>query len=55
MTDTSKLNISKEILDSLSEEEQRVLIKALSEMSEGNDSLYQKLKYAAYDEIPMKE
>ena len=53
MTDTSKLNISKEILDSLSEEEQRVLIKTLSEMSEGNDSLYQKLKYAAYDEIPV--
>ena len=53
MTDTSKLNISKDILDSLSEEEQRVLIKTLSEMSEGNDSLYQKLKYAAYDEIPV--
>lgn len=53
MTDTSKLNISKEILDGLSEEEQRVLIKTLSEMSGGDNTLYNKLVYADYKEIPV--
>lgn len=56
MPDTSKLQLNKidpKILDNLSEQEREILLKTLSNMSKGDDKLYQKLKYQDYDEIPV--
>ena len=53
MPDISKLNIDPNILNNLSEKEKEVLLKTLSNMSKGDDKLFQELKYADYDEIPV--
>lgn len=56
MPDTSKLQLNKidpKILDNLSEQEKEILLKTLSNMSKGDDKLFQKLKYQDYDEIPI--
>lgn len=42
-----------EELNNLSEEEREVAIKILNELSSGNDSLYDKLRYEDFDEIPV--
>ena len=41
------------LLDGLSEQERKVLLKTLSEMSMGDNSLLNELKYADYKEIPV--
>ena len=53
MPDISKLNIDPNILNNLSEQEKEVLLKTLSGISKGDDKLFQSLKYADYDEIPV--
>lgn len=53
MPDISKLNIDPKILDSLSEQEKKVLLETLSNMSKGDSGLYQQLKYQDFDEIPV--
>ena len=53
MPDISKLNIDPNILNSLSEQERKVLLKTLSDISKGDNNSFQKLKYADYDEIPV--
>ena len=53
MPDISKLNIDPNILNSLSEQEKKVLLKTLSDISKGDNKSFQKLKYADYDEIPV--
>ena len=56
MPDTSKLQLNKidpKILDNLSEQEREILFKTLSNISKGDDKLFQKLKYQDYDEIPV--
>lgn len=53
MPDISKLNIDPNILNGLSEQEKKVLLKTLSDISKGDNKSFQKLKYADYDEIPV--
>lgn len=53
MPDTSKINMDSSLLDGLSEQERKVLLKTLSEMSVGDNSLLNELKYADYKEIPV--
>lgn len=53
MPDISNLNIDPEVLNSLSEQERKVLIEMLSNMTKGDSSLYQQLKYQDFDEIPV--
>lgn len=56
MPDAAKLqlnSIDPNILNNLSEQEREILLKTLSNMSKGDDKLFQKLKYQDYDEIPV--
>lgn len=56
MPDAAKLqlnNIDPKILEDLSDQEKNILLKTLSNMSKGDDKLFQKLKYQDYDEIPV--
>ena len=53
MPDISKLNIDPNILNRLSEQEKKVLLKTLSDISKGDNKSFQSLKYADYDEIPV--
>lgn len=56
MPDAAKLqlnNIDPKILEGLSDQEKDILLKTLSNMSKGDSSLYQQLKYQDFDEIPV--
>ena len=56
MPDAAKLqlnNIDPEVLNNLSEQERKVLIETLSNISKGDSSLYRQLKYQDFDEIPV--
>ena len=51
MADISKLNI--EVLNQLSPEEKEIALKMLKDISNGDNNLYNKLKYKDYEEIPV--
>ena len=56
MPDAAKLqlnNIDPKILEGLSDQEKDILLKTLSNMSKGDSSLYQQLKYQDFDEVPV--
>lgn len=56
MPDTSKLQLNKidpNVLTALSPQEKEIVLKTLSQMSQGGDDLYKKLLYADYEEIPV--
>lgn len=56
MPDTKQLQLNKidpNMLTALSPQEKEVVLKTLSQMSQGGDDLYKKLLYADYEEIPV--